>query len=383
MRVAYVGDFINHGTSLQTPGTSLVILLSGMENVTSVDVYCPEINRTIEDFKNPGNVKIISFYKYNNPLSIFKLLGVSWKSYDSVIFNMLPTGFGKSSISNATALAIPLVLTKLLKMNNVKVIYHNSTFTLDVKALGYDSLYNRIRSFFLGKIEKALFRNIPTYVLLDLYKKRIDKAIGANRVSVLNFRYLDAVSTIYINNLMNAEILEFKKNETPVILLHGYWGPQKNIEMALSSLSTLRKRGIKFKLTVSGGINNHFPSYEAKFKKLLEFYPGLVDKYLGYVKEKDILNIFLKSDLLILPYNTPGGISGVLEQGIFFDLRTIAIDFPEYREQSRDISIVKLVSKDDFLNSIYEQFRDLNRYERIIIKDKIIEARKNLIKLLL
>ena len=61
MRVAYVGDFINHGTSLQTPGTSLVILLSGMENVTSVDVYCPEINRTIEDFKNPGNVKIISF----------------------------------------------------------------------------------------------------------------------------------------------------------------------------------------------------------------------------------------------------------------------------------------------------------------------------------
>ena len=122
MKIAYIGDFIDHGTSLQTAGTSLVILLSELENITSIDVYCPKGNKLTEEFNTPNKVNIISFYMYNNFISIARLLSVPWKSYDLVIFNMLPTGFGKSSISNATALAIPLLLTKLLKIKNIKKI---------------------------------------------------------------------------------------------------------------------------------------------------------------------------------------------------------------------------------------------------------------------
>lgn len=382
MKIAYVGDFINHGTSLQTSGTSLVILLSRIENVASVDVYCPEKYKIFEEFKTPENVRINGFYRYDNPISLIKLLGISWKSYDLVIFNILPTGFGKGSISNATALAIPLLLTKLLRINNIKIIYHNSVYTNDIKTLGYNSVYDRIRSYFLGRMEKTMFKSIPTYVLLDLYKARIDKAIGKNMVRVLNARYLEAITTVYMNNLIDRELIETEKSEIPVILLHGFWGPQKNIELALSNLLKLRNNGKKFRLVISGGINTHFPNYEAEFKKLLDLYSNAIDEYLGYVKEKDLMDIFLKTDLLILPYNTPGGHSGVLEQGMFFELLSIAIDFPEYKEQANGSSLVKLTERGNFGEIVMLSLNSNEKKKIVLIKSKVILIQNN-IKLIL
>jgi glycosyltransferase involved in cell wall biosynthesis len=352
-----------------------------MENVSSINVYCPNENKLVEEFKIPEKVNIIGFYRYDHPFSIAKLFHVPWKSYDLIIFNMLPTGFGKSSLSNTTALLIPLILTKLLRMKNIQIIYHNSVFTNNVEMLGYNSVYDRFRAYFLGKIEKIIFKNIRTYVLLNLYKERIDRAIGRNKVQVLNARYLEAVTTVYMNNMMDTELLDNKKSEVPVILLHGFWGPQKNIELALSSLLTLKNKGIKFKLVISGGINTHFPDYQAKFKKLLDNYSDIVDEYLGYVKEKDIFNIFSRASLLILPYNAPGGHSGVLEQAIFFNLPTIAIDFPEYEEQSNGNSFINLMNPKDFREVLMLSLNNLERRNMIEVKNKIISI-QNSIKLI-
>ena len=48
MKIAYVGDFINHGKSLQTAGTSLVLLFSSIKDVEFIDVYCPLLNEKIK-----------------------------------------------------------------------------------------------------------------------------------------------------------------------------------------------------------------------------------------------------------------------------------------------------------------------------------------------
>ncbi|KQB35976.1 MULTISPECIES: glycosyltransferase [Acidiplasma] len=378
MKIAYIGDFINHGTSLQTSGTPLVIILSRMENVASIDVYCPKINKVTEEFQIPKNVNIISFYRYDHPLSIIRLLRVQWNNYDVVIFNMLPTGFGNTSIANATALIIPLFLTKLLRIRNIKIIYHNSVFTNDFKMLGYNSFYNRIRSNILRGVEKIIFKNIPTYVLLNLYKERIDKAIGENKVHVLNAHYLEAITTIYMNNLIEKKFLEINKSETLTILLHGYWGPQKNIELALSNLSKLKNKGAKFRLIISGGVNSHFPDYESKFKNLLDLYSNIIYEYLGYVQEKDLINIFLKADLILLPYNVPGGHSGVLEQGMFFEVPIIAFDFPEYREQASGNPTVKLIKPEDLSTVLMSNLNSNKKNDIIEIENKIILVNDNI-----
>ena len=278
MKIAYVGDFINHGKSLQTTGTPLVILLSLLENVDSIDVFCPEENNKTEEFELPSKVMLQEFYRYDNSKSILRLLKIPWKNYDAVVFNMLPTGFGNGTMSNATALIVPILLRKFFRKKNIRVIYHNSVFTNDVKRLGYNSAFDNIRSFFLGIVERIIFKNLDTFVLLDLYKERIDKSIGENRVRVLKSRYLEAITSLYINKAMNIEYLNAEKSDIPTVLMHGSWGPQKNIELGLSALKKLKEKGTKFRLTISGGLNHHFPDYERKFQELLHSYSDIVDE---------------------------------------------------------------------------------------------------------
>ena len=384
MRVAYIGDFINHGKSLQTIGTSVVILLSLLENVESIDVFCPNENEKVEKFELPQKVKLHEFYSYDDSISIVRLLKIHWNKYDKVIFNMLPTGSGNGTLPNAFALIVPITLGIIFRQRNIEVIYHNSIFTNDIRTLGYNSAFDRIRSFFLKIVERTLFTNLATFVLLDLYKQRIDDSIGKNNVHVLNGRYLEAITTLYLNKVMDDELVEVEKRDIPIILMHGYWGPQKNIELGLMALKKVKGEGARFRLIVSGGINHHFPDYKRKFQELLHSYSDVIDDYLGPVAEKDIMKIFLDASLLILPYNTPGGHSGVLEQAILFEVPTIAIDFPEYREQTREINFISLIGPGDSLKLTAKELLPISMAKKIKIgiKEKIQQAVNNVQELL-
>lgn len=361
MRIAYIGDFINHGKSLKTFGTSLIILLSLRTEVSSIDVYCPQENEEVEKFVQPQKVNIVGNYNYNDPLSIIKILKMPWASYDKVIFNLLPTGFGNGIFSNMTALILPLFLTTILRKKQIVVIYHNSVFTNDVKALGYDSLTDKIKAFYLGIVERFMFKNVKTFVLLKLYKDRIDYCIGKNKVKVYNADFVESMSTVYINNIFSSNKITKSHSITPTILMHGYWGPQKNLGFALSVFRSLKEKGYKFKLVISGGLNHHFSNFKADFKSTLELYQDVIDAYLGYVTEKDIMEIFMDTDLIVLPYNTPGGHSGVLEQAMFFEVQTIAFDFPEYREQTSGNPLVKLIKPSELNETLIAY---LNSYEK-------------------
>lgn len=382
MKIAYIGDFINHGKSLQTIGTSVVILLSLMEEVESIDVFCPNQNEKVEKFELPQKVKLQEFYIYDDSISILRFLKIHWYKYDVVIFNMLPTGFGNRTLANMFGLIVPITLGIIFKQSNIKVIYHNSIFTNDIRTLGYNSSFDVIRSFFLRIVERTLFKNVSTFVLLDLYKHRIDDSIGKNKVHVLNGRYLEAITTLYLNKVMDDEFIKVEKKDIPIILMHGYWGPQKNIELGLTALKKLKEKGTKFRLVISGGINYHFPEYKRKFNDLLNSYTDIVDEYLGPVAEKDIMKIFLNANLLLLLYNTPGGHSGVLEQAIFFEVPAITIDFPEYREQTMSIENVILMNAIFFSSDLLNKSLNMNSKKELRVKGKIEESIKNIKDLL-
>lgn len=382
MKIAYVGDFINHGKSLATTGTSLVFLLSTFDSVDSIDVYCPNIDKNIEEITLPEKVKVIETYRYDSSLSLLNLFKLSHLSYDKIIFNMLSTTFGNSSFSNAFGLCIPIIMVKAFQMQNVEVIYHNSVLTNDVTRLGYTSLYDRLRSRILRVIEGAIFKNVTTFVLLKLYVERITSILKENRVQCLNARYLEAISTVFINELQDEETLELSgTNLLPMVLLHGSWGPQKNIELGIETLDRIRKDGVNFNLVITGGMNHHFPEYEKHFMEILDRY-NFAGCYKGTVTEKEIFTLFTTSDLLLLPYNTPGGHSGVLEQAIFFEVPTIAIDFPEYREQAQGKNFVTLCQPDSFYVEVAKALKNAPSRDRIELRNKVTVAMNNMLILL-
>ena len=228
------------------------------------------------------------------------------------------------------------------------------------------------------KFERTLFKSVDAFALLDLYKKRIDDSIGKNKVHVPNGRYLEAITTLYINKVMDDESIESRKTEVPTVLTHGSWGFQKNIELGLIALKKLKREGGKFRLVISAGLNHHFPEYKRKFQELLHSYSNIIDEYLGPVAEKDIMKIFLEASLLILPYNTPRGHSGVLEQAIFFEVPTIAMDFPEYREQAMEHKNIVLTESDKLNSELVNQCLKIKPENTICIRSNVQECQKNI-----
>jgi glycosyltransferase involved in cell wall biosynthesis len=293
---------------------------------------------------------------------------------------MNSTSFGESSISNFFGIISPLILKRIFK-RNILVIYHNSVLTNDVEKLGYNSLYDKLRKSVLKYLETSIFKHIQTFVTLQIYKDMIDQKIKNNRVLAIKIKYIEAIPTILLNQLENKNINVSCKNkiDKPIILLYGYWGPQKDLEFALNTLSKIREEGCEFYLIISGGINNHFKDYKKKYLELIEKYKIIINEIKGFINEKDIVNLFISVDLLLLSYNSSGGSSGVLNQAIFFEVPTIGIEFPEYVEQAKDQKNVILVKREDFKDAVKDfiiKFKPVQS-KTINVKEKINESIKN------
>jgi len=370
MRVAFVGDMLNHGYYLTTVNTGILLALSECPQVDEIDAYCPRKNPEAEPFNPPSKLNIHESYNYGDPHLPLKLIRkLAGKNYDTIIFSLLPTSFGTSSTANFAGLLTPLLLRHLAGQNT-RIVYHNSAYTNNYRKLGYNSAYDTIRANALRAIERTIFKTTPTYVLLRQYKEKITSQIGPNRVEYLNARGLEALPTIYLNNLQNQEEITIRREGPPTILLHGYWGPQKDLKLALQTLTNLKNKGYKFNTVITGGINKHFPEYTKQFQQLLKQY-GYEKSYKGRIQERDIFTLYTQADLLLLPYNTPGGHSGVLEQAIFFETPTIAIDFPEYREQAEDFDHIKLCNRDQLFVNISNALERMENARTVRIKSKL------------
>ena len=384
MHIAYVGNFHNFGNSSASITTAMVYLMSELKEVESIDVFCAYPNTKMEETFVPDKVKIIPTYNSRNSLSTLNLYRVKWKKYDMVIFNILPTAFGKSSLLNMIGLLSPYILTKMGN-RNIRIVYHNSTFTNDVERLGYNSPMDRIRKIVLSTIELRMFKSVPVYMPLKIYVNKILSKNKKAQVKYIDMKYFDAVPTIYINSLSRNNFIEKDKNQNKTILLYGYWGPQKNLELALKNLMKLRSEGIKFHLTLSGGINTNFPGYLNHFNELAKKYSNVIDERRGYVSEKDILKLFLCSDIVVIPYHVPGGRSGVLNTAISFDTRVICIRHPEFEEQASGINGVILTDPDHFYDDLkinLEREHDHNGKISIDISAEIMQATESVRQLL-
>ena len=380
IKIAFVGNFYGHGNVYDQWGTSFCILLSQLDYVDKIDVICPISNKNL-GVTFPDKINIEETFDISRSLSIFNIIKkIRHNNYDLVIFNYGPTVFGKSNLMNLFGLFMPIRSSVLA---NTVIISQGSSLTNDASNLGYNSLKDRFKYMILIILEKHLYRKVKSFAQLPVYEKILKQKVKANKVlGVLKSDYIDSILTIYLNGKINETSMESLINvDSPVILLHGFWGPQKNIEFGLETLKSLKDNNYKFHLIISGGINVHFPGYESYFNNVLNKYKDISANYLGYVREEDLMDLFLKSDLVLMPYNVPGGQSGVLEMSSFFGNNVICLDFPEFREEVKEDDSIILVDKSNFYNEIKKY---LDNYKPLIrnieIKKKIDSAEENIDK---
>lgn len=388
LSIGYVGNLLGRYVIGQW-GSGFVLALASLPQVASVELFCsqldPGLSRDPIDY--PSTVSVRRSYDRDRPFSILKALWAlrKWQG-QLLVFNMNTTSFGARSSSNLIGLMMPVVARAILRKPAV-VVYHSSVLTSDFERLGYTSALDRLRGAIAATVERFLFRSVPTFVLLQCYKDRLDRNAPGAQVHTFRNEFLEAIPTIRLNRLgAPGEAVQCSRDKeyAPTLLLHGYWGPQKDLDGILRSLQTLASEGVKFKLTLSGAVNPHFPGYVSHLEELASRYRGIITARLGSVPEVEVAGLMTQSDLLLLPYNASGGQSGVMEIASCFDLPSIVSDFPEYREKAETKPTVTLCETSQMLDVIRSTLGQMGSRapRRIVLSEKLALARSYVEKFL-
>lgn len=242
-----------------------------------------------------------AFNSYGNIFSVTKAIKATRP--DAVLFNLQFMKFGDKKIAAALGLMLPLVC-KLRKIPNI-VLLHNIMEEVDLGSAGFTS--NKIMQRLYGVIGATLTRLI----------------LQADVVAVTMQKYVDILSAKYkVNNVKlvphgTFEVLEepnYGTTQTPhKVMTFGKFGTYKKVEGMIEAVETIREiSDIDIEIVIAGTDNPNTLGYLDGVKEKYSHVKGLT--FTGYVAEDDVPRLFKESAVVVFPYTSTTGSSGVLHQ---------------------------------------------------------------------
>jgi len=174
--------------------------------------------------------------------------------------------------------------------------------------------------------------------------------LGADDVSVLlpSFR-----SELLNNYKVNSDRVHFRPHGTfsapatvqigtrdeknPTVLAFGYWGTYKRLDSLLECWPAVRQEVPSARLQIVGLNHPSTPGYLESLQA--QHADDSSIRFLGYVPEDQLPKVFRSSSLLVLPYTSAAGTSGVMHQACEHALPLLATAIPEIQEISREQGI--------------------------------------------
>jgi glycosyltransferase involved in cell wall biosynthesis len=227
--------------------------------------------------------------------------------------------------------------------------------------------------------------------------------LKANKVAVTINKYVDVLNAKYHSkNVILIPHGTFESIKEPSyetkpgarqIMTFGKFGTYKKVEILIEAIEIVRKTNSEpLEVIIAGTDSPNTPGYLDSVKEKYKEVKGVI--FTGYVEENDVERIFTDSTIVVFPYTSTTGSSGVLHQAgsygkavIMPDLGDLALlvkdegyrgEFfnPESAE-SLATAINKILSNDDYRKEIakanFEAASDLSM-------DKIITMYMNCFK---
>lgn len=222
---------------------------------------------------------------------------------DSVLFNLQFMKFGDKKVPAALGLMLPYIC-KLKGIASIALL-HNILEEVDLENAGFTS--NKVLQKFYNFMGTMLTRLV----------------LKADMVAVTMHKYVKILEDKYkINNVVmiphgTFEIPEESDYTVPKgplkVLTFGKFGTYKKVEALIEAIDIIRKnRTIDIELIIAGTDNPNAPGYLEGVKHKYSHIPGVT--YTGYVDEKDVPRLFKESAVVVFPYTSTTGSSGVLHQ---------------------------------------------------------------------
>jgi len=116
------------------------------------------------------------------------------------------------------------------------------------------------------------------------------------------------------------------------ILAFGKWGTYKRLEPLIEAFKEVAAELKGVRLIIAGGNHPEAPGYVESVAQQFAGDPRI--EFAGYVPEEDVAQMFRRASLLVLPYTSAAGSSGVAHLACEFGLPIVAADLPEFRDMA-------------------------------------------------
>ncbi|WP_417886531.1 glycosyltransferase [Zunongwangia sp.] len=305
MKLAIVTAFPPSKVTLNEYGYHLVKNFAAKKDVEEIVLITDytEADKQL-DFENSEKITIKQCWKFNdykNVATIYK--AITKEKPDAILFNLQFMKFGDKKVVAALGLLLPMIFK--LKNAATIVLLHNILETVDLGKAGFTS--NRLMQKMYNFIGASLTRLI----------------LQADTVAVTISKYEEILKSKYKKD--NVVLIPHGSFETPPeptydlpegpkkIMTFGKFGTYKKVEILIEAVEKLRKDiNEELEIVIAGTDSPNTPGYIDSMKKKYSAVPNLT--FTGYVEEKDVPVIFSESAVVVFPYSSTTGSSGVLHQ---------------------------------------------------------------------
>ncbi|MEM3384162.1 MAG: glycosyltransferase [Nitrososphaeria archaeon] len=319
IRICFVSSYPPSRGRLSEYAYNLISELEKIPVISRIDIIT-EKHGDLAIEKLSEKTKKWGIWKSDNFISLlfipFKIITLK---PDIVHFNVHMAVFGRSRISNFVGLCLPF-LCRLMGLKTV-VTMHNLVDKIDVEKTGFkNTLINRLGAFLVTKL--ISLASAVTFTMkshAEFFKKRYG---GKNVKTIPHGTW------------------KIAKNGSPLdpswvpgrILYLGHSGPYKNLKLLFDAYKKLKLKKPESTLIIGGASHPNYPGFLESHRS-----SSMQDvQFIGYIPEDQLQSIFEKANIVVLPYLTCTGTSGVAHLASSFGTPIVATDLPEFRELSRE-----------------------------------------------
>ena len=320
----------------------------------SLTVLADQVPEPIEEL--PG-FDVERCWKFNSITTPFQLLRAVRRSKPDVVwFNLVFSSFGDNPIAAFLGICTPLLLRLCGVYTHITL--HHVIESLDLsKGTRFPWLY---RTFGAIATRLMLFSGSLT-VLLPSYRKVLLENYRAKYVHLRKHGVFSACP----------KFPDVSKRGNPEhrILTFGKWGTYKRPEILIEAFAQIADRFPNAKLVIAGSNHPTCPGYIESLHERWRDCSRI--EFQGYIPEAEIGNLFSSATVLILPYTSAGGPSGVAHQACEFAVPIIGSDIPDFHDMAETEELAMLFYETGNPDSLAKVLADL--LENAILQQEMAE----------
>lgn len=257
------------------------------------------------NFEEKGcKVTVKECWNFNDHTNVFKVNKVIASTKpDAVLFNLQFLKFGDKKIPAALGLMLPL----LCKMKGIPTIslMHNIIEQVDLNNVGIISnkFFQKIYSGIGNLLTKLVLTSDVVAVTMGKYQTILENKYQSRNVALIPH-----------GSFETPEEPDFSLPAGPKkILAFGKFGTYKKLEIMIDAIELIRRRtNQNLEIVIAGTDSPNTPGYLESVKKKYAHVDQLC--FTGYVEEGNVPTIFEESAVVVFPYTSTTGSSGVLHQ---------------------------------------------------------------------